>query len=89
VLMVVGDEDVDTWEINNPGDTNWMDGAEKAGATRIERLRTLERNFVAHGIDVRFELVAGVGHRGSLVLPPVRDFFAKLITSGQHRGISA
>ncbi len=86
VLMVVGDQDVDTWEINNPGDSNWMDGAEKTGETRIERLRTLERNFVSHGIDVRFELVPGVAHRGSLVLPPVRKFFADLIRERREQG---
>jgi poly(3-hydroxybutyrate) depolymerase len=86
VLMVVGDQDVDTWEINNPGEPNWMDGAEKTGDTRIERLRTLERNFAAHGIDVRFALVPGVAHRGSLVLPPVREFFAGLIRSSRKAG---
>jgi poly(3-hydroxybutyrate) depolymerase len=81
VLMVVGGNDVDTWEIDNPGESNWMDGAEKTGRTRIERLRTLERDFVAQGIDVRFELVPGVAHRGSLVLPAVREFFAELLQS--------
>lgn len=79
VLMVVGDQDVDTWEINNPGESNWLDGAEKTGETRVERLRTLETNFVGHGIDVRFVLVPGVAHRASLTLPPVRDFFAELL----------
>jgi dienelactone hydrolase len=79
VQMVVGAEDVETWEINNPGESNWMDGTEKTGATRIERLRTLERNFVAHGIDVRFDVVPGVAHRGSLVLPTVETFFGRLI----------
>jgi poly(3-hydroxybutyrate) depolymerase len=85
VLMVVGDQDTDTWEINNPGEPNWMDGAEQAGETRIDRLQTLERNFVVHGIDVRFVLVPGVGHRGSLTLPPVRDFFSELIWSRTRR----
>lgn len=81
ILMVVGDNDVETWEIDNPGESNWMDGAEKTGSTRIERLRTLERDFLAQGIDVRFELVPGAAHRGSLVLPAVRDFFAGLLRS--------
>ena len=31
VQMVVGDRDVETWEINNPGHSNWMDGAERTG----------------------------------------------------------
>jgi len=85
VLMVVGDQDVETWEITNPGESNWMAGAELTGDTRIERLRTLERDFTAHGIDVRFVLVPGVAHHGSQVLPPVRDFFAELIDA-RRRG---
>jgi poly(3-hydroxybutyrate) depolymerase len=85
VLMVVGDQDIDTGEINNPGEPNWMDGAERTGSTRIERLRTLEQNFVAHCIDVRFELVPGVAHRGSLTLPPMKEFFAELIQSSRGK----
>lgn len=79
VQMVVGADDVDTWEINNHGESNWMDGAEATGRTRIERLHTLERNFLEHGIDVRFDTVPGVAHRGSLVLPTVEKFFAEVI----------
>jgi poly(3-hydroxybutyrate) depolymerase len=85
VLMVVGDQDVETWEITNPGEPNWMAGAELTGDTRIERLKTLERDFAALGITVRFVLVPGVAHRGSQVLPPVRDFFAELIDA-RRRG---
>jgi len=89
VLMVVGDADVDTWEINNPGESNWMDGAEKTGDTRIERLRTLQQNFLTHGLVVRFALVPGVGHRGSPLLPAVKDFFAELIQSARTDGPSS
>ncbi|HEX3786568.1 MAG TPA: alpha/beta hydrolase [Pseudonocardiaceae bacterium] len=79
VQMVVGDQDVETWEINNPGGPNWMDGVELTGNTRIERLRTLEANFRSHGIDVRFDLVPGVGHSGVAVAPVVEDFMAGLL----------
>lgn len=79
VHMVVGADDTETWEINNPGESNWMDGAEATGSTRVERLRTLERGLTAQGIDVRFDLVPGVAHRGTLVLPAVEEFFADLI----------
>lgn len=79
VQMVVGDRDVETWEINNPGGSNWMDGAEKTGRTRVERLRTLQANFEEHGITVRFDLVPGVAHDGMGVLHAVRDFFAALL----------
>lgn len=79
VHMVVGADDTETWEINNPGESNWMDGAEKTGSTRVERLRTLERSLTSEGISVRFDLVPDVGHRGTLVLPAVEAFFAELI----------
>jgi poly(3-hydroxybutyrate) depolymerase len=89
VLMVVGEQDVDTWEINNPGESNWMAGADSTGRTRIERLHTLERGFRAHGIDVRFELIPGVAHRGSPLLPTVERFFAELIVSAAKDGATA
>jgi poly(3-hydroxybutyrate) depolymerase len=80
VQMVVGDRDTDTWEITNPGGTNWMDGAEKTGRTRIERLRTLQADFEEHGVAVRFDLVPGVAHSGTGVLDAVRGFFSDVLT---------
>lgn len=47
VQMVVGAEDIETWEINNAGGPNWMDGAEMTGSTRVERLETLRASFEA------------------------------------------
>jgi predicted peptidase len=88
IQMVVGEKDIETWEINNRGESNWMDGAEKTGNTRIERLRTLEANFAFHGIDVRFDIVPGVAHRGSLILPAVEAFFGELITSHRATEVS-
>ncbi|MDX3109722.1 hypothetical protein ACIBO5_30995 [Nonomuraea angiospora] len=80
VQMVVGSADVETWEINNQGDSNWMDGADAHGVTRVERLRALRDNFQAHGIDVRFDVVPDVGHDPMSVLEPVKDFFASILT---------
>jgi hypothetical protein len=76
VQMVVGGDDIETWEINNPGGSNWMAGVELTGSTRIERLRTLAANFRSHGIEVRFDLVPGVAHSGFGVRPTVEDFLA-------------
>lgn len=86
VQMVVGTHDVETWEINNPGDSNWMEGAGDAGRTRIERLRTLESDFVAHGIEVRFDTVEGIAHEPMRVLEPVKQFFTQLLgnTGADH-----
>ncbi|MDL5160528.1 alpha/beta hydrolase [Actinomycetospora termitidis] len=79
VQMVVGEQDVETWEINNPGGTNWMPGADAAGATRVERLRALHHNFAEHGIEARFDLVPGVGHNGLQMLPTVQDFLGRVL----------
>lgn len=79
VHLVVGSADTDTFEINNPGESNWMDGCEKTGRTRVERLRTLRRGYESHGLSVTFDLVDGVGHSGSAVLPTVERFFGALL----------
>jgi predicted peptidase len=79
IQLVVGSEDVETWEIMNPGESNWMDGVEKTGSTRIERLRTLEANFRSHGLDVTFDLVDGAAHSGSLIMPAVERWLGALI----------
>jgi poly(3-hydroxybutyrate) depolymerase len=88
VQMVVGANDVETWEINNPGDSNWMDGVELTGDTRIERLRTLERNFRANGVSVQFDVVPDVAHSGFAVRPTVEAFLARSLrllgTSARH-----
>ncbi|MFI7609931.1 hypothetical protein ACIBP6_01680 [Nonomuraea terrae] len=79
IQLVVGDQDVEGWEINNPHDSNWRPGLDKQGGTRIERLRTLRRNLAEHGIDTRFDLVADVGHQGVKVIGHVADFFRSVL----------
>ncbi|MEW2500626.1 alpha/beta hydrolase [Amycolatopsis sp. CA-161197] len=81
VQMVVGSADVETWEINNAGGPNWMDGVEKTGRTRIERIETLRDSFERSGLSVRFDVVPGVAHQGSRVIPVVQDFFAGLLAN--------
>jgi pimeloyl-ACP methyl ester carboxylesterase len=72
VQMIVGEEDTETWEIAEPD-------IDAGGETRIERLRTLRDNFEGNGIEVRFDLVPGMGHRGSLARPHAQRFFAELL----------
>ncbi|MFI5586362.1 alpha/beta hydrolase [Amycolatopsis sp. NPDC051758] len=83
VQMVVGAEDVETWEINNAGGPNWMDGVEQTGGTRIERLETLRDNFVSQGISVRYDVVPGVAHRGTGVVPVVQEFLGGLLATAR------
>lgn len=79
VHMVVGAEDTETWEINNPGDSNWMDGADAVGRTRVERITALRDNYTELGIDVTLDIVLGVGHRGMGVLDAVRRFAERVL----------
>jgi pimeloyl-ACP methyl ester carboxylesterase len=86
VQMVIGSDDVETWEINNRGDANWMDGADAAGRTRLERLAALRENFTAQGIGVRFDVVEGVAHEPMKVIGPVQEFFAELLDARASTG---
>lgn len=80
VQMLVGDADLETWEITHkPGGTYWMEGANEAGATRPERLKALADSFRSAGVDVQLEIVPGVSHDRLKVLGRVKDFLAKTL----------
>ena len=81
VQMVIGGEDIATWEINNHDSPGWIDGADAAGRTRLERLAALRENYEQAGIPVRHDIVAGVAHDGYGVLEPVRSFFATTLAT--------
>jgi hypothetical protein len=58
-----------------------MDGINDSGRTRIERNTALRRNFEAHGIGVRQDIVPNVAHDGTKVLPVVESFFAEVLAA--------
>ncbi len=83
--LVVGTFDDD------PGDarfaeTNryWCPDAAVAGATRVERLRTLHRALEERRLGAELELVPGVGHSFAGLLPSIESFFAR-VTGGTPR----
>ncbi|MCW5604281.1 MAG: alpha/beta hydrolase [Burkholderiales bacterium] len=76
VHLVVGAEDLGTERImRKPEDRYWVEGANDAGATRIERLEALGRSLRANGVSVRHEIVPGVGHSFLGVVGRCCDFF--------------
>jgi poly(3-hydroxybutyrate) depolymerase len=80
VQMLVGDADLETWEITHkPGGTYWMEGANDAGKTRPERLKTLAASFEKAGVKVRFDLVPGAAHDRMKMLDRVKDFLAGIL----------
>ena len=88
VQMLVGDADLETWEITHkPGGTYWMEGANDAGRTRPERLRALADSFEKAGVKVRFELVPGVSHDRVKVLPRVQNFLAEVLAAKRGRDL--
>lgn len=87
VQMLVGDADLETWEITHaPGGTYWMAGANDAGRTRPERLAALRRSFEEAGVAVRFDLVPGVSHERLKVLDRVKDFLSEALARKRGRG---
>jgi pimeloyl-ACP methyl ester carboxylesterase len=89
VQMVVGALDTETWEITiKPGDRIWMEGANDAGVTRIDRLATLKANYERHGITVRHDVVPGIGHEGAKALEPVLQFFASVLQESAQRSVA-
>jgi poly(3-hydroxybutyrate) depolymerase len=79
VQVVVGGEDRDLWEITlRPGDPRWMPGAEAAGASRIDRARSLAASLAAQGISARLDIVPGAGHRLAEIAPAAIDFLDAL-----------
>ena len=82
VHMVVGEADLETWEITHkPGGTYWMEGANDAGRTRPERLEALNASFERIGVDVRFDLLPGVSHDRIKVLDHVKSFLAEVLAA--------
>lgn len=82
VQMVVGDADLDTWEITlKPGMPGWMPDANIAGATRVDKIRSLKASFEAKGIPVRLDLLPGVRHEGLKVVGAVQDFLAGAVAA--------
>ena len=86
VQMVVGDADLETWEITHqPGGRYYIEGANDAGATRPERLAALAKSFRDAGVNVSFERVPGVSHDRIKVLGHVKAFLAKVLKDRRAR----
>lgn len=80
VQLVIGGDDLETWEITiKPEDPWWMPGADLAGANSNDRIRSLKASFEKHGIGVRLDVVPGVTHDDRDLISHVKEFFAKVL----------
>ena len=80
---MVGSEDVNPKGIVLSNDNpNWVEGAQEAGANRLERLRTLFAQLKQSQVPVTFEELAGIGHEvGPIVSAAIRYFGARIQVS--------
>lgn len=86
VQMIVGAEDVETWEITvEPGDPMWMEGINDSGVTRIDRLAALRDSFERAGIGVAHEVVPGVAHSGPELMERAKAFFTDVLAKRRER----
>lgn len=81
VHFVIGADDVETDEITVERDSPlWMDGANEAGVTRNDRIRTLAANWKQHGIEGELEALPGVAHQGTgPVMDAAAAFFDRVL----------
>lgn len=83
VQMVIGDQDTETWEITvNRESEWWMEGANDAGVTRLDRIAALKRNFESHGIAVQLDVVPGADHTSRSMFPTVQAFMSRVLKQG-------
>jgi len=79
VHLAVGGKDVETHEITHaPGGTYWMEGANDAGRTRVDRLRSLEKSLEAVGVPTQVDILEGVAHEGAPLAAAASNFFRNL-----------
>jgi poly(3-hydroxybutyrate) depolymerase len=75
-LLLVGADDVNPRGIVASADhPNWVEGANVAGANRVERLRTLYSQLARRLDDVRFEALPGVKHEIDPIVEAAIAFF--------------
>lgn len=77
IQLLVGELDVETWETLDRSSSNWVDGLEKQGANRRERLENFRLNLADHDIDSQIDIMPGEAHNGRAAIPFANEFFAR------------
>jgi pimeloyl-ACP methyl ester carboxylesterase len=75
-LAMVGSEDDGREFIHiEPSERRWVEGANDAGISRVDRLATLVTDWRSAGLPVEHVVLSGVGHDFMPFVPLVQDFF--------------
>lgn len=80
VQLVIGSEDTETWEITlDRQSTWWMEGANDAGITRLDRIAKLKESLESHGIAAQLDIVPGTAHVAEPLFPAVQAFMRAVL----------
>lgn len=76
IHLAVGLNDKDTSEITHDKHSpHWMDGANDAGVTRVDRLRTLGESLAGHAIPFQADFLEGVEHERDPLIEAASAFY--------------
>jgi len=80
IKLLVGEEDLSTHEItHSPSGRYWMEDANTAGITRVDRCKSLFENFTKHGLNVDLEVISGAAHDGNIICNKAIEIFSLFI----------
>lgn len=86
IQMVIGADDIETWEITiSKDDPRWLPDCNATGPTRLTRMESLKTSFERHGITVRHDIVPAVAHEGMKLIDTVVAFFDDVLRETQGR----
>lgn len=76
IHLAVGLDDLETSEItHSEGSPHWMEGANEAGITRVDRLRALCENLEANGVPFQADYLPGCSHDRNALSASAATFF--------------
>jgi pimeloyl-ACP methyl ester carboxylesterase len=75
IQIIVGDKDIKKFEIPEKFQAVASKLLGRYGSNRLENMKTLQENYLQHGLDSKLEIVEGVGHEGTKMAPHVESFF--------------
>lgn len=81
IQIIVGDRDVKKFEIPEKYQSVASKLLGNYGSNRLENMKILQENYLAHGLDSRLEIVKSIGHEGSKMAPYVESFFLNVRTT--------
>lgn len=86
VHLVVGGADVETWEIQHKKDgRRFMEGANDAGLTRIDRNNSLRSSLEKQGVTVNQDIAPGVAHNMEGIVPYTIRFFRSVLRQQEYQ----